>query len=86
MGSNITWVPQKEDVGLGDIVLKPIVCGISVGKERYGLFNRKVRYYIEIDGVTHYYYSEYTFWRRFFDVCEEYELTSLQESLLGFSV
>lgn len=83
---HIVWKPIKEELGFGDIVLKPVVCGISVGKEHYGLFKRKTRYYITVDNVTRFYYSEYTFWLNFFETCEEYELTSLEESILGMSV
>lgn len=68
---------------MGDIVWKPDICNISVGKERYGLFKKKTRYYIQIDNVTNYYYSEYIFWKNFFDVCEKHEVTYLDEMILG---
>lgn len=57
---------------------------ISVGKERYGLF--KKRYWIQIDNVTDYYYSEYSFWKEFFRVCELYEVSELDKTILGFSI
>lgn len=57
---------------------------ISVGKERYGLF--KKRYWIQIDNVTDYYYSEYTFWKEFFRVCELYKVSELDKTILGFSI
>lgn len=57
---------------------------IAVGKERYNLF--KKRYYIKIDNVTTYYYSEYIFWKEFFKMCEEYQIGSLDRSTLGFSI
>ena len=71
---------------MGDIDYRQFICNISAGKERYGLFKRKTRYYIQIDNVTDYYYSEYVFWKKFFEVCEIYEVTSLDESILGHSI
>lgn len=73
---------------MGDIDFKPMIltCNISVGKEYYGLFKTKIRYYIQIDNFTNYYYSEYVFWKEFFKVCEEYEVTYLDELILGHSV
>lgn len=57
---------------------------ISVGKERYKLF--KKRYWIQIGNETTYYYSEYTFWKNFFKVCEQYEVKLLDRDTLGFSI
>lgn len=59
---------------------------ISVGKERYGFSKSKVKYWIQIDNVTDYYYSEYTFWKEFFRVCELYEVSELDKTILGFSI
>jgi len=57
---------------------------ISVGKERYRLF--KKRYWIRIDNVTDYYYSEFIFWKKFFELCENYEVSELDKTILGFSI
>lgn len=71
---------------MGDVVWKPEICNISVGKERYGFFKKKVRYYIQIDNITNYYYSEYIFWKNFFEVCENYRINYADETILGCSV
>lgn len=61
------------------------ICTISVGKQRFGFFGR-VRYYIQIDDVTEYYYSEYIFWKNFFKVCEKYEVSPIDQMKLGRSI
>lgn len=60
-------------------------CSISVGKQRIWYFG-KFRYYIQIDNVTYYYYSEYVFWKNFFEVCEKYEVSQLDQMKLGHSI
>lgn len=57
---------------------------IRVGKQRYKLF--KHRYFIGVDEVTTYYYDEYFFWKAFFEVMEEYEVNSLEETILGLKI
>lgn len=61
------------------------IYSISVGKQRFGFFGR-VRYYIQIDDVTEYYYSEYIFWKNFFKVCEKYEVSPVDQMKLGRSI
>ena len=71
-------IKERRDTTMG-------TCNISVGK-RYFSFSGKVRYYIRINNVTDYYYSEYVFWKNFFEVCEKYEVSRLDQMKLGNSI
>lgn len=57
---------------------------ISVGKERYKIF--KKRYFISIDNITTYYYTEYDFWKNFFNVVKRHEVDSLEVLKAGYSI
>lgn len=72
----------KNTKNMGLIKINSIT--ISVGKERYRFF--KKRYYIKIDNITEYFYTEYDFWNNFFSICSEYEIDSLDILKLGYSI